>query len=81
MTRTRCEAIAAAYPAVAVVRTWRKDGSTNVLPLAAAVDNLIFRGIDTARQSPATIAQRLILGEYVETRLAVFRVQANGGWE
>lgn len=81
MSQTRCHDIAEQYPTVAVVRTWRESGDRNEMGLAAAVDNLLVRGLDTRHQSPARIAERLILGGYLETRLAVFRVVANGGWE
>jgi hypothetical protein len=65
---------------IAVVRTWDRDGSQNIMRLPAAVDNIagnLGRGDESTANE---IRQLLLLGRVVETELASFRVPGlNGG--
>ena len=66
------------------VRIWRRDNSRNYMSVNAAAENLRCHGIDSdthrdkGPRSPRglrreTIAKRLIQGEEMETRHAIFR--------
>ena len=63
-----------------VIRTWKRDGSTNEMTLEAAVDNLASNAVEflgTVQPMPARkriVEGRLMRGEIVETPLAWFRL-------
>jgi hypothetical protein len=54
---------------VDAVRTWKRDGSRNVLPLNSAVSNALMHALDRAvREGAAADARALLLAGYsVET--------------
>lgn len=52
-----------------VVRTWKRDGSTNFMNLSAAADNLASNIPGRLRSS---IIRDLIAGVEIDTRLATF---------
>jgi hypothetical protein len=62
----------------AVVRTWKRDGSRDVMSLDAAVENLSHHECD-ATGSPEerreSVRRALLAGEMLETRLANFALQ------
>ena len=63
---------------LSVERVWRRDGTTNVMSMKAAVGNLKrhINKTSKARLGAATIEQALEAGLQLETRLAVFRLAA-----
>lgn len=56
------------------MRTWKSDGSINVMRLDTAVENIKRRAKDivTRKQDRSTIMARLLRGEEIETALAIF---------
>lgn len=59
-----------------VIRTWKRDGSTNAMAVDVAAENLRQNGADDVRGQPAhVIADRLRQGEVLLTPLAVFSIR------
>ena len=56
------------------MRTWKSDGSINVMRLDTAAENLrrTAKDIVTRKQDRSTVMARLLRGEEIETPLAVF---------
>jgi len=56
------------------VRRWKRDGSTNLMPMKQACYNLRRHAIDPATRGQVAwmVEDRLRDGERIETRLAVF---------
>jgi len=62
------------------VRTWKRDGSENVMSVAAAVENIHSRaypshGKDVVRESKDEIEHKLMNGIVLETPLAEWRLE------
>lgn len=60
-------------PNVDAVRTWVRDGTTNVMPLRCAAGNL-HRNVPNLG-NPREIAERLLRGETLATKHATFAVK------
>jgi len=56
--------------AVTIVRTWKRDGSTNLMPLEAAIENL--RG--TYGEQSLSIREALEMGRELQSKHARFRM-------
>jgi len=62
------------------IRTWKRDGTTNEMPLRAAAANLASKATDLGlRDQRETIEMMLKSGQAVETPLAVFRLAGHNG--
>jgi len=59
------------------VRTWKRDGSQNVMPLGAAIESV--RHSSTPTPAASEVYSRLMGGEVVETPCATFRVLVYAG--
>ena len=58
------------------MRTWKSDGSVNVMRLDYAAENIrgTAQDIVTRKQDRSTIMTRLLKGEKIETPLAEFSI-------
>ena len=61
-----------------VLRTWKRDGSYNVMTLDAAIGNLFHNGMymneQSVRVSQTKIRAKIMAGDEVATRHAVFNL-------
>jgi hypothetical protein len=63
-----------------VVRTWKRDQSSNRMRLTTAVTNLVFKQPRYSRRVTADeYTERLLRGEVIDTPLATFHCPAARG--
>lgn len=71
--QTSFDRLEARHPAARVARIWKRDGTRNVMSLAAAACNLEGRSLLTLTAEEA--AAVLLAGEWLETKYALFRLE------
>jgi hypothetical protein len=65
---------------ILVRRTWKRDSTTNIMPLHVAIENIVgnARMPDSNGKATETVKRKLMLGNVIETKLATFQVTVFG---